>query len=128
MWLEAIVTAEDLTGLMREILPVKVHLSPPAAEGDEKKAPERWLMLQAATKVELVAEQGLRVTCPAELRWSFAGMSPTVKLDELSVLFRIQVVEKHKGHVLELQIEVDEADFHCFPQFVDATIVKAVNV
>jgi len=125
MWLEAVITEKDLVELVRQLLPVKVHLNH-ETEGEEKP-PERWLLLQPAKEVRLIPDQGLRVTCPAEIMWSIAGMSPTVKLDELSVLLRPQVVDKHKGPVLEFQIEVEETDFHSLPEFIDATIAKAIN-
>jgi hypothetical protein len=125
MWLEAIITQEDLVQVMRELLPVKIHLH--KEEPGEATPPERWLLLHPATHVALVPDQGLRVTCPAELRWSIAGVSPTVKLDELGVLIRPQVVDKNKGHVLEFQLEIEETDFHSLPEFIDATIIKAIN-
>lgn len=127
MWLEAIITEEDLTEMLRELLPVKIHLNH-QEDAEDEKPPERWLLLQPAKAVALVPDRGLRVTCPAELMWTIAGISPTVKIDELSVLLRLQVVEKHKGQVLEVQLEVEEAEFHRLPQFIDATIVRAVNV
>ena len=126
MWLEAIITKEDLVQVIREILPAKINLQPEEESGKEKPA-ERWLLLHPATEVTLVPDQGLRVTCPAELTWSIAGMSPSVKLDELSVLLRPQVVEKNKGQVLEFQLEIEELEFHSLPEFLDGTIVKAVN-
>jgi hypothetical protein len=125
MWLEAIITQEDLVQVVQELLPVKIHLN--HEEEGEPTPPERWLLLHPATKVVLVPDQGLRVTCPAELRWSIAGMSPTLKLDELGVLIRPRVVDESTSHVLEFQFEVGEADLHGFPQFIDATIVKAIN-
>ena len=125
MWLEAIITQEDLVQAMLELLPVKIHLQ--KEKVGEQAPPERWLELQAATSVILVPDQGLRVTCPAELTWEIAGVSPTVKLDELCVLIRPQVVEKHEGQVLEFQLEVEEVEFHSLPNFIDAAIIKAVN-
>jgi hypothetical protein len=84
-------------------------------------------MLGQATHVTLVAEEGLRVICPAELSWSIAGMSTTMKIDELRVMLVPRIVKMNKGDVLEFQLQVEEADFHSLPGFVDATIVKAVN-
>ncbi len=129
MWLEAIITQEDLVQVLGEFLPVKILLDQDREEGkDEKKdEPERSLLLHPATEVTLVPEEGIRVICPAEITWSIAGMSPTMKLDELSVLIRPRVVEKNKGNVLEFGLEVEEADFHSLPEFIDHTIVKAVN-
>jgi len=125
MWLEAIITQEDLVKVIGELLPVKIHLQE-EKEG-ETTPPERWLLLHPATEVVLVPDQGVRVTCPAELCWSIVGVSPTVKLDELRVMICPQVVEKHKGPVLDFRLEIEEADFHVLPEFIDTTIVKAVN-
>jgi hypothetical protein len=130
MWLEAIISQEDLVQVMGEFLPVKIHLDQEGKEEDAGKKslePERSLLLRAATQVSLVPDEGVRVICPAELTWSIAGMSPMMKLDELSVMIRPRVVEKNKGSVLEFALEVEEANFHALPAFLDNTIVKAVN-
>jgi hypothetical protein len=133
MWLEAIITKEDFVQVLGELLPVKIYLDQEdEKEGAKEEAKEkekekdRWLLLGKATAVALVPE-GLRVTCPAEFSWSIAGVNPTMKLDELRVLLRPEVVEKNKGAVLEFNIQVEEADFHSLPEFIDATIAKAVN-
>ncbi len=120
MWLEAIITHEDLVQVVREALPVKIHL-------DHAQPATRWLMLHAATSVALVADQGLRITCPAELRWSIAGMHPNVKFDALSVLLRPRIVAAGGRHVLDFSLEIEEAAVHGLPAFIDATIVSAVN-
>lgn len=129
MWLEAIISQEDLVQVLGEFLPVKILLDQEKGpDGEPKKdEPDRSLYLQSPTQVILVPEQGVRVICPAELTWSIAGMSPSMKLDALQVMIRPEVVEKNKGYVLEFGMEVEVADFHALPAFIDATIVKAVN-
>ncbi|MEP7123613.1 MAG: hypothetical protein ABJE95_21975 [Byssovorax sp.] len=129
MWLEAIISQEDLVQVLEEFLPVKIFLDQDeTGEGEKKKdEPERSLLLHPASQITLVPEEGVRVTCPAEITWSIAGISPTMKIDELKVMIRPRVVEKNKGHVLEFGMEVEEADFHALPGFIDDTIAKAVN-
>ena len=129
MWLEAIISQEDLVHALGEFLPVKIHLDQ-RKDADGKPAkdePERSLYLGSPTEVILVPEQGVRVICPAELTWSIAGMSPSMKIDSLQVMIRPEVAEKNKGSVLEFGMEVEVADFHALPSFIDATIVKAIN-
>jgi hypothetical protein len=123
MWLEASIAQEDFVRVMQQFLPVKIYLH---HEGDEAKL-DRWLSLGSATAVTLVADAGLQVTCPAQLTWGIAGMSPHVSVDALRVLIRPQVVEAHDGHVLEFHIQIEEADFHGIPAFVSGPIIKAVN-
>lgn len=129
MWLEAIISHADLVEVLGEFLPVKIYLNQDDDENGERKKdePDRSLLLKRATDVRLVPDEGILVTCPAELTWSIVGMSPTVQIDELTVLIRPEVVEKNKGNVLEFGLEVKEADFHSLPGFIDETIVKAVN-
>jgi hypothetical protein len=102
---------------------VKIHLPHDEVGAD----PKRWLLLHPAKEVVLVADQGIRVTCPAELHWPVAGVAPTIKLDELRVLVRPQVVDKRGSHVLEFGFEVEEADFHSLPEFIEGAAVKRVN-
>jgi hypothetical protein len=129
MWLEAIISQEDLVQALAQFLPVKIHLDQREdADGKpEKDEPERSLFLDTPTQVVLVAEQGIRVVCPAELTWSIAGMSPSMKIDSLQVMILPEVVERNKGCVLEFGMQVEVADFHALPSFIDATIVKAIN-
>lgn len=129
MWLEAIITQEDLVKVLGEFLPVKILLDQEKdADGEVKKdEPERSLFLRTPTVVTMIPDQGVRITCPAELTWSIVGMSPSMTIDALQLMIRPEVVEKNKGHVLELGMEVEVADFHALPSFIDATIVKAVN-
>ncbi|MGK4003531.1 hypothetical protein WMF31_12955 [Sorangium sp. So ce1036] len=120
MWLEAIITREDLAQVLGELLPVKIHL-----DDDEKT--DRWLYLDRATAITLVEDMGLRVSCPAELKWSIAGVTPTIKLDELTVLISPEIIEKNKGSVLGFNLELEAADIRGIPAIIDNTVVKAVN-
>lgn len=129
MELEAVVTQQDLVELMKELLPLKVYLGPPEEPSAGGASPERdrWLQLEPATEVNLVAGQGLRVTCSALLRWAIAGMGPTLTIDPLRVMLRPQVVERAGALVLEFGLEIEKADFRVLPAFMDATIADAVS-
>jgi hypothetical protein len=123
MWLEAIMTEDDLTKIVAEFLPVKIFL-----DGEDTKAEkQRWLQLFPATNVALVADKGLRLKCRAELSWSFVGIEATAKIDELIVVIRPDVTQRSKGTFLDLSIQVEAVDFHILPDFVDEAILKAVN-
>lgn len=123
MWIEAIVTHADLVQVLRDLLPLKIYLDTEDNEVDK----DRWFLIKEALHVELVRDQGLRVTCAAEFRWTIAGVGPTIKLDSVGVFLKPRVVEKHKGGALEFQIEVEETDFHSLPDLIDHTIAKTLN-
>lgn len=129
MWIEAVVTQADVVKVLTEILPVRILLDSRAEAKDDgsKAEPERSLLLRPASLVTLVPEEGIQITCPAELTWTFIGMSPTVQLDELRVMLRPRVVEKNHRPVLEVALEVQVADFHSLPAFIDEAIVRGIN-
>jgi hypothetical protein len=69
------------------------------------------------------------VTCPAELRWSLAGLtSPTVKVERLSAVLRPRMVERNRAQLLEFQLQIEEASFAGLPSLIDATITNAINL
>jgi hypothetical protein len=126
MWLEAIITREDFVEVMREVLPVRLTLA--EASAGEPSSADRWLELQPATAVALVPDRGLLVTCAAELGWSIAGIStPTIKVDQLRLLLRPEVVDRNRSHLLEFELQIEDAELHGVPALVDGTITRAVN-
>lgn len=120
MWIEAIVTEEDLRHVLTTLLPLKIHL-------DTDPETDRWLALSAPESVQLVEEKGVRLSCPAELHWSAVGIGLPVKINQLAVYLTPKVVEKKRGEVLSFGIQLEEADVAGLPSIIDGTIVKAVN-
>ncbi|MCK6586704.1 MAG: hypothetical protein HUU21_02015 [Polyangiaceae bacterium] len=120
MWIEAIITQDDFVRVVKQITPVRIHF-------DDDDKTNRWLFLGEPTGVELVAEKGIRITCPAEIMWSMVGLNVPIKLHTLQVLLRPEIVAKPTGHVLAFNLELEEADFKGIPGLIDHGIMKAVN-
>lgn len=120
MWIEAIVTEEDLRQVLATLLPVKIHL-------DTDPGTDRWLQLQVPESIALVEGKGVCLSCPAELRWSIVGIDVPVKIHQLTVFLTPKIVEKNRGEVLAFGIELEEADVAGIPGLVDTAIMKAVN-
>jgi hypothetical protein len=120
MWIEAIVTKDDFTAVLDQILPVKIHF-------DEDEKTDRWLYLDRPTAIELVPEKGLRVACPAEIMWSVSVVDIPIKLHTLQVLLRPEIVTKQRGDILVFNLTLEEADIKGIPSLIDHTIMKAVN-
>lgn len=120
MWIEAIISKDDLVNVVQQLLPLKIHF-------DDDPSTDRWLFLDKPTKIELVEGKGLRLACPAEIRWSIATIDVPFKLHTLEVLARPEVVSKPGGDVLAFRLELEEADFKGVPALLDHGITKAVN-
>lgn len=120
MWLEAIITQDDLARALTQITPVKIHL-------DDDESTDRWLYLDRPTHIELVPEKGLRVACPAEIMWSVSVVNVPIKLHTLQVLLRPEIVKKQRGDILVFNLELEEADIKGIPSLVDNRVMGAVN-
>jgi hypothetical protein len=120
MWIEAIITKDDFANVVAEITPLRIHF-------DDDDKTNRWLYLGKPTSVDLVAEKGIRISCPAEIMWSMLGITVPIRLHSMQVLLRPEIVAKPTGHVLAFNLELEEADFKGIPGLVDHGIMKAVN-
>jgi len=120
MWIEAIISKDDFAAAVRQMTPLRIHF-------DDNDKTNRWLYLGKPTSVELVAEKGIRISCPAEIMWSVVGVNVPFKLHTMQVLMRPEIVAKPTGHILVFNLELEEADFKGIPALIDHGIVKGVN-
>jgi hypothetical protein len=117
MWIEAIISTEDLRRTLSELAPLKIRLGDDGGE----------FALDEPTEVTLVAEQGVRVVCSARLHWPVLGVSVPVTMKSLIVLLR-PVIERHDGvDALVFKLEIEHADFSMVPDLIDNGITKLVN-
>lgn len=119
MWLEAIVTHEDLQHVLREFLPVTIALDPEDAS--------RTLWLGEAREVSLTEGEGVRVSAPATLTWTVAGIATRISLASLTVRLRPRFRDKLHGQSLAFELALEEADIVGLPALIDHTIMNAVN-
>ncbi len=120
MWIEAIISKDDFAAAVRQMTPLRIHF-------DDNDKTNRWLYLGKPTSVELVAEKGIRISCPAEIMWSVVGVNVPIKLHTMQVLMRPEIVAKPTGHILVFNLELEEADFKGIPALIDHGIVRGVN-
>jgi hypothetical protein len=119
MWIEAILSHEDLTTLVAQLLPLDLHL------GDAGTDPD--LHLSDLAKVELVENQGLRVECRAEIRWSVLGVDVPITVDSLALLLVPSIVKRSGRDALAFRVRLAELDLAWLPSALDATIRERVN-
>ena len=102
MWIEAILSHDDLATLVAQLLPLDLHLG---AEGTDPD-----LHLSDLAKVELVENQGLRVECRAEIRWSVLGIDVPIAVDSLSLLLVPSIVKRSERDALTFKVQLSELD------------------
>jgi hypothetical protein len=112
MWLEAIVSIEDLSRLVARILPVRIDFGSGA------------LTLQDPRDVKLVAGRGLAVRCKGQVQWPVLGLHVPVVLQELSIILCPEIEAER---TLVFRIEIRHADLAGVPTFVDNRITDRIN-
>jgi hypothetical protein len=117
MWLEAILSRDDLERALEQFAPVNVKL------GDGGGT----LFLDTPSEVELVPDRGMRVVCRAKVHWPVLGIHVPVTLNRVVVLVRPEV-ERHEGaEMLVFKLVIEHVDFALLPTPVDVRLTEALN-
>jgi hypothetical protein len=116
MWLEAVLTKEDLERVLRHLTPCTIRL------GEEGK-----LHIEETSGVSLVPGRGLRAVCRAKLHWPVLGIDVPVTLRSLIVLVS-PVVEQHEaGQALVFKLQIEHVDAAMVPTLIDDRVTAKVN-
>jgi hypothetical protein len=116
MRIEAILSAEDLAAMIREVAPLSIHF------GKDDR-----LELTDPSEVTLVPDAGLRIVCKGRVQWTLLGIGVPIALNSLEVLLRPEIVQQSQGNVLVFTIEIEHADLSGIPAMIDNKITDAVN-
>jgi hypothetical protein len=116
VWLEAILSIEDLTAFVGQIAPLTISL-----------ADQGHLEITDPREISLVAGVGLRLACKARLRWPVLGIDVPISLNALTLLLRPEIAKSTTGDSLLFKLEVEHADFAGLPTMIDTRITDKVN-
>ncbi len=116
MWLEAILTREDLQRVLTQFAPMEFRL------GDSGR-----LLLVDPSNVSLMPDKGLGVVCKATLHWPLLGIDIPVHINELLLLIRPTVEQRAEGEFLVFTLTIEHADVGMLPRILDEKITSMVN-
>jgi hypothetical protein len=116
MWLEAILTKEDLEEVVREFSPLEIHLGESGS-----------LLLVAPREVALLPGEGLGVQCDATLHWPVLGFDVPVSMRALTVRILPRVEERPEGATLVFRLQIDHTGVSMLPSFFDDRVTARVN-
>jgi hypothetical protein len=120
MWIEAILSQEDLSSLVAQLLPLNIRLG-------EDEGADPQLHLSDLASVELIENQGLRIRCRAAIRWAILGIDVPIKLESLALLLSPSVVKTSGRDALAFKLELDQLDVAWIPAAFDETIKQKIN-
>ena len=116
MWLEAILSRQDLERVLGELTPTTIKL------GEDGE-----LHLNRPTLVTLVEGQGLEVDCPAKLRWSVLGIHLPVAIESVTLRLIPSVLQRDGGDVLAFHVKLLALDVSAMPSIIEDRVVALVN-
>jgi hypothetical protein len=116
MWLEAVLSKEDLLKVATDFTPLTIGL------GEEGE-----LLLKTPSEVTLVADRGLRITCEAQIHWPILGVNVPLTLNALTVIVRPAVDKREGGSALVFFLELEHADLAIVPSILDHRMTELVN-
>jgi hypothetical protein len=119
MWLQALITAEDVTAALAEITPLRIAL--------DEESPDRYLWLTPPTAVTFVPERGIRIVASARLQWDVVGVTVPLTIRVAEVLLRPFVEQVDGEDVLRFQGEIERLDLTHVPSLVEAPIIARLN-
>ena len=118
MWIEAILTKDDLDRLLTQALPLTIALGD---SGDH-------IALAQPRGVQFLVDQGVRVQCEAKVRWSVLGINVPLTIHDVRVMLRPRIEKSEAGRdVLLLEVFVEHADFAGIPTMIDEKITDKIN-
>lgn len=117
MWLEAILSKEDLQRAAAQLFPLRVAL------GSEGGA----LSVGAPTEVSLVKDVGLWLVCSGELTWPVLGLTIPVSLRSIALVLEPKVEVRYGVEMLVFEPSLEHADFTHLPDLVDDELTAIIN-
>lgn len=121
MHIETTLTLEDLTQLLHELTPLRIHMSGP-------EGPERWLELEPPRKVSLEPGVGARVVTSGRFRYTKGHVPFAAEIREVRLLLEPRVVDDGPdGLRLAFAIDIEHGDLVMVPEAIDSGIVAIVN-
>jgi hypothetical protein len=106
--------------LMGELLPARVLI-------DEQGDKGRWILIEPASEVDFIADQGLRLQTSGQIQWLAAGLPINVTLTSVQLMLRPEVVGGAHGGRLVFRPALEELDLKNVPGFLDRSVQGIVN-
>ena len=120
MWVEAILSKDDVTAVITDLCPLTIHLGQDPTEG-------QYIRLSAPRDISIVEDRGLRFTCHAEIRWPVLGIEVPLGVESLTITLSPAVAPDVGEHVLHFRPQLENIDLSWIPGMFDRRIADKIN-
>jgi hypothetical protein len=120
MWLQAIITADDLMHALHELTPTRIQL--------DDCDPDKAFELDPPSEVRFRENEGAVIRTSARLRWDVIGIKVPVALRSVQLLLVPSIEQDPDGNdLLVLQARLEELDLSALPGLFDSAIRTRIN-
>jgi hypothetical protein len=119
MWVEAILSKENVVALVGDFLPLSIHLGENPDDG-------HYLELFEPRDVSLVESQGLRMSCRARVRWPILGIDLPVTVESVTLLLCPSIPEPSQDELI-FKLTIEAIDLAWAPSVIDDRITEKIN-
>ena len=116
MWLEAILTREDLQAVVERFAPLTILLGESGS-----------LLLVAPTDLSLMPDKGIALRCDATLHWPVLGFDVPVSMHGLLLHILPLVEERPEGPTLVFRLQIDHTGVAMLPSFFDHGVTAKID-
>ena len=120
MWVEAILSKDNVSSLVGQFLPMSIHLGEDPDDG-------HYLELFEPRQVSLVEDLGLRMTCGAQIRWPILGVDLPITVESVTLLLCPVIPSRPGRDELDFRLTVEGIDFAWAPATIDDRIAEKIN-
>jgi hypothetical protein len=121
MWVEAILSKDDLAGVINDLCPLTIRLG-------QDPEDDHFLRLSQPENVSLVEDVGLRFTCHAEIRWPVLGIDVPIAIQSITLTLNPALAPATGEHVLAFRPQIEQIDLSWLPDVIDQRIADKINV
>ncbi|HEX6244355.1 MAG TPA: hypothetical protein VFZ61_25735 [Polyangiales bacterium] len=120
MWLQAIITADDLMHALHELTPTRIQL--------DDNDPDKAFELDPPSEVRFRENEGAIIRTSARLSWDVIGIKVPVNLRTVEVLLIPSIEQDSDGNdLLVLQAKLEDLDLSALPGLFDGAIRNRIN-
>jgi hypothetical protein len=118
MWLEAILTKDDIRDIFAQFTPFEIRL------GENGR-----LLLASPTEISMIPDEGVSVVCEATIHWPVLGFDVPVHMHGLTVLIHPMVRPDADGRygILAFTLQIDHAGVSLLPAVIDDHVRSLLN-
>ena len=117
MFIEAVLTEQDCADFLASLTPLKVDLG----------GPDRCLVIERPSKVEIVPDEGLRLQAAGHVTWTVVGVKVPINARIASLMLSPTVEKRDDRDALCFRARIEQLDVKALPSFVDSSVVKHIN-